>query len=400
MESFLQIQKTGVSIPQFPKLYQLNNNHKIYEWSIRIEQSSGDSFDIITSHGEKDGNLVSHIKNIDKGKAKRSVLQQATMEAESKWRNKKEKDLYCETVSMTEQNVEETAVVRPMLANTFSFDAYQKGGRGFRISFPAYVQQKLDGIRCISYMKDGKVVLESRKGIPFQNFEVLRNQLREVFAQLPNTMYLDGELYTDKVDFETLSGMVRLTEKKLKVGDRERINGIEYHLYDFVDTARQDLTYQQRHEMIDTLFQRHGDKSLLKKVPTHVVSKLEDVKTMHDRFVQQGYEGVMIREMSGVYEVQKRSKFLQKYKEFFEEEFKIVGFHEGTGDMKGCVIWDCENKEGKIFAVVPKGTFETKREFYQNGAKYVNKLLTVIYQELTADGVPRFPIGKGIRDIF
>jgi len=287
-----------------------------------------------------------------------------------------------------------------MLANTFSFDAYQKGGRGFRISFPAYVQQKLDGIRCISYMKDGKVVLESRKGIPFQNFEILRNQLREVFAQLPNTMYLDGELYTDKVDFETLSGMVRLTEKKLKVGDRERINGIEYHLYDFVDTARQDLTYQQRHEMIDTLFQRHGDKSLLKKVPTHVVSKLEDVKTMHDRFVQQGYEGVMIREMSGVYEVQKRSKFLQKYKEFFEEEFKIVGFHEGTGDMKGCVIWDCENKEGKIFAVVPKGTFETKREFYQNGAKYVNKLLTVIYQELTADGVPRFPIGKGIRDIF
>jgi DNA ligase-1 len=400
MESFLQIQKKGVSIPQFPKLYQLNNNHKIYEWSVRIEQSSGDSYDVITSHGEKDGNMVTHIKNIDKGKAKRSVLQQATMEAESKWRNKKEKDLYCETVSMTEQNVEETAVVRPMLANTFSFDAYQKGGRGFRISFPAYVQQKLDGIRCISYMKDGQVILESRKGIPFQNFEVLRNQLREVFAQLPNTMYLDGELYTDKVDFETLSGMVRLTEKKLKVGDKERINGIEYHIYDFVDTARQDLTYQQRHEMIETLFQRNGDKSLLKKVPTHVVSQLADVKTMHDRFVQEGYEGVMIREMSGVYEVQKRSKFLQKYKEFFEEEFKIVGFHEGTGDMKGCVIWDCENKEGKIFAVVPKGTFETKREFYQNGAKYVNKLLTVIYQELTADGVPRFPIGKGIRDIF
>ncbi len=402
MESFLQVQKKEkvVQIPHFPKLYQLNNNHKIYEWSVRIEQSSGDSYDIITEHGEKDGNMVPHIKNIDKGKAKRSVLQQAILEAESKWKNKKEKDLYCETVSMTEQNVEETSIVRPMLANTFSFDAYQKGGRGFKISFPAYVQQKLDGIRCISYMKDGQVVLESRKGIAFQNFEMLRNQLRDVFAQLPNTMYLDGELYTDRVDFETLSGMVRLTEKKLKVGDRERINGIEYHVYDFVDTARLGLTYQQRHEMIETLFQRHGDKSLLKKVPTHIASKLEDVKTMHDTFVQQGYEGIMIREMSGVYEVQKRSKYLQKYKEFFEEEFKIVGFHEGTGDMKGCVIWDCENKEGKIFAVVPKGTFETKREYYQNGAKYVNKLLTVIYQELTADGVPRFPIGKGIRDIF
>ena len=113
MESFLQIQKKEkvVQIPHFPKLYQLNNNHKIYEWSVRIEQSSGDSYDIITEHGEKDGNMVPHIKNIDKGKAKRSVLQQAILEAESKWKNKKEKDLYCETVSMTEQNVEETSIV-------------------------------------------------------------------------------------------------------------------------------------------------------------------------------------------------------------------------------------------------------------------------------------------------
>ena len=33
-----------------------------------------------------------------------------------------------------------------------------------------------------------------------------------------------------------------------------------------------------------------------------------------------------------------------------------------------------------------------------NGDKYIGKKLTVIYQELTEDGKPRFPVGKAIRD--
>ncbi len=46
------------TIPSFPKLYQLNNNHKIYEWSIRIEESHNGSYDVITAHGEKDSKMV------------------------------------------------------------------------------------------------------------------------------------------------------------------------------------------------------------------------------------------------------------------------------------------------------------------------------------------------------
>ena len=389
------------TIPTFPKLYQLNNNNKMYEWSVRIETSSGDSYDVITAHGEKDGNMVTHVKNIDKGKASRTILQQATLEAESKWRNKKEKDLYCETVEETTTNSENNVIVRPMLANTFSFDAYKKGGRGFRITLPTFVQKKLDGIRCIAYMKDGNIVMESRKGIPFQNFTVLREQLRDLLVKLPPTFYFDGELYLDPniIDFEVLSGLVRLTEKKVKPEDLVKINQVQYHIYDYIDTNQLEIPYRERFQFLET-FLSQNERPLIVKVDTEVVHTLEQIKEKHDRYVQGGYEGIMIREMSGVYEVQKRSKYLQKYKEFFEEEFKIVGFHEGTGDMRGCVIWDCENKDGKVFAVVPKGSFDTKRAFYQEGDKYINKLLTVIFQEYTADGIPRFPIGKSIRDIF
>ena len=119
---------------------------------------------------------------------------------------------------------------------------------------------------------------------------------------------------------------------------------------------------------------------------------------MHDKFVQDGYEGIMIRDMGGVYESNKRSKYLQKYKVFMEEEFEITGFHEGTGDEKGAIVWDCKTKDHKIFAVRPRGTFEFRKKLFLEGSTYIGKMLTVIFQEYSSDSIPRFPVGKAIRD--
>jgi len=35
---------------------------------------------------------------------------------------------------------------------------------------------------------------------------------------------------------------------------------------------------------------------------------------------------------------------------------------------------------------------------FQNGSNYIGQQLTVRYQELTDDGVPRFPVGIAIRN--
>ena len=57
-----------------------------------------------------------------------------------------------------------------------------------------------------------------------------------------------------------------------------------------------------------------------------------------------------------------------------------------------------ETKEGKEFTVRPRGTMESRRKLFETGKKYVGKMLTVIYQELTEEGKPRFPVGKDIRE--
>ena len=391
------------TIPDFPTLYN-NKNKKVYEWSIKIEYAENDSYNITVTHGEKEGKKIKHVKTISEGKASRSALEQAILESSRKWINKKDKELYVENISGKKSLTDSKAgssniIVRPMLANKFSFDLYKPSSksRAFKIAPPLYCQRKYDGIRCISYLKDGKLILESRKGVAFENFDNLKTELLKLFKKLPQNFYFDGELFTDQIDFEVISGLIRLSEKKCTAEDRALINTIEYHVYDFVDLDQLALTYSER-----LAFLRSSLKSskLIICVETFFLENIQDVKVYHDKFIQEGFEGIMIRDPNGPYEVQKRSKYLQKYKEFMEEEFKIVGFHEGDGDEKGAIVWDCITSNGSPFAVRPKGTFETRKKLFSEGTSYIGKDLTVIFQEYTSDGIPRFPVGKSIRDIY
>ena len=104
-----------------------------------------------------------------------------------------------------------------------------------------------------------------------------------------------------------------------------------------------------------------------------------------------------MRNLDAPYEIKKRSYDLQKYKEFQDAEFEIIGFHEGKGDEKGLVIWDCKTKTNKHFAVRPRGTREYRAKLFEEADKYIGKKLTVMFQEYTGDLIPRFPVGKAIR---
>ncbi len=397
--------------PIYPQLFILNND-RVYTWSISIidKNNDGSVFTISTSHGLIDGKKVIHNKDIEEGKAKRTVLEQAILEANRKWENKKEKELYVENLDLNSNGKKsdkspESIVVRPMLANTFDFKLYEetaKKSRAFKIGLPAYIQRKYDGIRCISYRDtSGNIIIESRKGIPFQNFGLLKEQLSELFDKLPNNFYFDGELYTNDIEFEIVSGLIRLHEKKTTSEDLELINKIEYYIYDFVNLNELATPFKDRHVFLKDFLNKNTKKMhLIKEVETILIKKIDDIHTYHDKFVAEGYEGIMIRDLNGPYEINKRSKYLQKYKEFMEEEFKIVGYHDGTGDEKGADKWDCEITKTKTVSVRPRGTFESRKKQFLEADKYIGKKITIRFQGYTEDGSLRFPVGKAIRDIY
>ena len=110
----------------------------------------------------------------------------------------------------------------------------------------------------------------------------------------------------------------------------------------------------------------------------------------------------MVRNKQGMYQLGARSYDLQKYKEFEDKEYKVTAFTDGQGLEKGLVIWTCETPEGKHFQVRPRGTHEERATIFKDvtkhPAKYIGKELTVRFQELSDDGIPRFPVGLSFRD--
>ncbi len=118
-------------------------------------------------------------------------------------------------------------------------------------------------------------------------------------------------------------------------------------------------------------------------------------------YLADGHEGLMVRENDSPYVLRKRSKHLLKLKEFTDSEFEIVGHKEGAGEDAGTVVWQCVTPDGEhTFWVRPMGTREHRAELLAAAEANHGRLLCVKYQELSPDGVPRFPVGKAIREPF
>ena len=260
--------------------------------------------------------------------------------------------------------------VLPMLANKWD-------DRKKYISEPFYVQPKLDGVRLL-VSKDGGI---SRTGKIIPGTEVLGKGLQP-------GQYVDGEAFDPNLNFEELTSTFKTDPLKLK-----------FHVFDFFDLkaealARDKMTFEQRWEYVkDSIYNPHYEY-----VDTFSVKKHKDMEGYHKMFIQQGYEGTMIRDRFSVYEVGQRSNYLLKYKDFQTEEYEITGAKTGHGRDADAVVWVCKTENDNQFTVRPEGTIVQREEHYRNYKKYIGKMLTVRFQNLTALGVPRFPVGVTIRD--
>jgi DNA ligase-1 len=253
--------------------------------------------------------------------------------------------------------------------------------RGKDIKFPCFVQPKLDGVRCI--FKNG--VLTSRQGKVFPNMDHIAQDLKDV------DLVLDGELYSNTLNFQQFVGLVR--KKKHNDAEKQLLRQVKFHVYDCVN----DKPFSERNEAINELFSKRL-YAFSEPLLTEECKSKEDLKKFHDKYVADGKEGLIIRNKDGLYQLAARSKDLQKYKEFEDAEYKVTGFTDGEGSEKGLVIWICETSAGKSFHVRPRGTHEARAEIFNEAKDYVGKSLTVRYQELTEEGIPRFPVGIAFRD--
>ena len=101
-----------------------------------------------------------------------------------------------------------------------------------------------------------------------------------------------------------------------------------------------------------------------------------------------------------MYAPQRRYLKMLKYKRFDTAEFTIVGAKPGKGTESGAVVWICRQKKGATFDCRPAASIAERRTQFKDWPQYIGYLLTVKYQGLSADKIPRFPVGLGIRHEF
>lgn len=356
-------------------------------WHVEVIERDGHGVVVVT-HGYEDGKqqrnerVVTEGKNLGKKNAT-TPLTQAVAEAQSLWNKKCDGGYSAENARAPAGGAGEASGVGdaplPMLAHDFN-------KRGKDIRFPCYAQRKLDGVRCVAIAGRG---LFSRNGKP------LSPHLAAIRAEvdgLPAGTMLDGELYSDTLTFQEIVGLVK--KETLRDGDAARVAQIHLCVY---DTIREGETNKARKKWLEALFASNTFLNL-RLLPSVVCNSLGDAKYFHALYVAEGYEGLILRNVGGVYKVGYRSADLQKYKEFLDEEFRIVGFKEGDGVEKGCVLWTCATASGLQFDCRPRGSHEERRAAFLRGGEFVGKQLSVRFQEWTDDGKPRFPVGIAIRD--
>ena len=367
---------------EFPRLYKKTSTGSIQYWDISTVENK-----IITKYGQlgtKNEQVTTDVIKSGKSKGKKNETNpesQAMAEAKASWEKHLKKG-YVQSLQDAADGIRDKIIeggVDPMLA--FVWDDHKA-----KLKLEnCYISRKLDGIRCIAILKDGKCTLWSRTRKPILSVPHIVKEIEESFK---TDIILDGELFNPKFsdDFEHIVHLV----KQQKEPDPHHTD-VEYHIFDAVG-------YQDYVTRMMPVFNIVSAKYL--KPLSHYIAKTEeDVINFAKMFVQEGYEGAMVRDISTPYE-HKRSYTLQKVKFFFDSEFEIVGVEEGRGKLAGhagAIV--CKMENGTEFKAKPDGSVKKLKEYFENKEKLVGKLLTVKYQGLTRkNGVPRFPVGLRIRE--
>jgi DNA ligase-1 len=270
------------------------------------------------------------------------------------------------------------------IENLDKYDLEIEGNRNF------YANNILvHNCRCI-ITKNG---MFSRNGKPIISAPHIFESIKHLFENDANLVF-DGELYNHELknDFNKIISLVKKTKPNSKDLEESK-KVIQYYVYDLPSCNDK---FSVRSKELNNIVNGLNNKYIV-FVDTNLVNNQEELDKLYTKSLQDGYEGQMIR-IDGGYE-NKRSKNLLKRKEFIDDEFKIIDIEEGVGNRSGMmgrlVLVD---SNGKRFESNARGNEEYYKELLNNKIEYIGKMATIRYQNLTPDGIPRFPVCIAIRD--
>jgi hypothetical protein len=430
-EDDIYLKGDKISIGEDPKnncwcfypLYRTNQIGNTDMWQIGFDPDISSIVRVYGSIKTKTGDIgkmrYSSIK-VDIKKSGRDIQQQALLEARKMYKDKYRKDGYRPIGNNFDligtQCLSKTKKVHPQLANILYLsscdDKYKKGVKlnNSALNTGVMCQPKIDGIRAMAWRSDidNTIHIYSRTHKEYLWLDDIKNQLEEFFLYLPEGIGLDGELYSTTLSFNEISGSIRTSKKKSEYNHMIKYFIFDVVILDMVVEDRIKLLYNAYKNFIkDTIYE---DLYLIIIQGIPVFSE-EQIKNYHDQYKKLGFEGIMVRKLSGNYKSNinknqyqsslykpNRNNNLLKYKDFMDDEGECVDVIDGKGKDSGLAIFLIKNKNGKILTMRPRGSNEQRKYWFLHKSECIGHIFTYRYQETDENGVPRFGIVVGKRD--
>ncbi|XMB85212.1 non-homologous end-joining DNA ligase [Mycoplasmatota bacterium WC44] len=272
---------------------------------------------------------------------------------------------------------------------------------------------KLDGIRCLVYIEEGKTELRNKRNKILND---IYPELTSLHENVHKRCILDGELIViaeGKPDFFKVQRRSLMSDKfKIELASKQ--NPVMFITYDILYLDNEDVIYVP-------LIER-------KKILEEVVSESKSIavsRYIHDKgidyyntVVTQDLEGVVAKKKDSSYQMGKRSKNWVKFKNLQDSDFMICGYIPSeNGEIKSLSIGVYKNEsiisQGHVSIGIPKDesklilnfASKNKTDCPFTGNLKTDKTVwiepelvcTVKYMMRTESGYLRQPIYKGLR---
>lgn len=246
---------------------------------------------------------------------------------------------------------------------------------------PWAIQRKLDGERCRALVSDGRCLLLSAS----EELIMTVSHINQYFAQnFPDGEY-DGEIYHHGWSQEKIHSVLWTTTRI-----HELAHILEFHLFDEKNSGEIQAT-----RLVNIKHYRYGGP--VHRVKAYICYTLDDIMNYYDQFIAEGYEGFILRELSGFY-IERRTQLGMKFKPKKQDCYPIRKVFEAIaedGTPKGMIggFW-CVDDMGSEFKVAAGNIKHPERtrlwKMHLDGVDFQTKKLIVAYQCLTSKNkVPR-----------
>ena len=264
-----------------------------------------------------------------------------------------------------------------------------------------YASRKIDGLRC-SFYWDGKRIHSASRGgkdydLALSHF--LNNEkLIKYFESHPDII-LDGELYKHGKSLQQISGAARLEKNAYDC------DWLQYYVYDIMIPK---VPFRERLKMLIELAKElhigfdpyhkfeEGDLQF-QIVPQVKVSGYDNIIKLHNKYVEEGWEGVVVRDPNADYKFGSRGNQMIKFKMYKDDCFVVTGIEPGLRGSED-MVFILETKDGKQFKAKPLGDRLVKEEYWNNfEIKYKGLIGECKFFYYSDEGVPLQPAFKCFR---